>query len=220
MVIVLTSPLVKAETTPGGRRGRRRGSGLGLEIALATAAAGGRVEIVGKVGDDEAGNAIAVELERAGVGHAALLRDPSTGTPVDGRDAPLALGRADVELALRYLVDFRVVISADRLSAEASEVVAEAARYAGAHRVIVAEADARAANVPGVDATGADPTEDDVTVLAAPGAQAGADRGFATLAAFAAFVGRYAGLLDTGRAPRDAFETAAAETGREPARHA
>jgi NAD(P)-dependent dehydrogenase (short-subunit alcohol dehydrogenase family) len=204
MVIVLTSPLAKTGSAVEGRRG----SGLGVEVALAAAAAGARVELVGKVGDDEAGDGIAVELERAGVGHAALLRDPSSATPVEGRDAPLSLGRADVELALRYLVDFRVVITTDPLSADAGEVVAEAAGYAGAHRIIVGSAGSGG---------------DDLTILIPPGADgegATAFGAFAGFAAFAAFVGRYAALLDAGRPPSDAFAAAAAEVGWEPARHA
>jgi len=220
VVIVLTSPFIRARAIGAGRRG----TGVGLNVALEAAAAGARVELVGKVGDDDAGNGIAVELERAGVGHAALLRDPSSTTPVEGGGAPLSLGRADVELALRYLVDFRVVVAADRLAADASAVVAEAAHYVGAHRIILAEGDV-AANLEGADQGSAprDPVragdagdvdplrEQDVTVLLAPIGEAGA---------FTAFVGRYAALLDAGRAPSDAFADAAREIGWEPARHA
>ncbi len=175
---------------------------------MSAAAAGSRVEIVGKVGDDEAGNAIAVELERAGVGHAALLRDPASSTPVQGRAAALALARADVELALHYLADFRVVVTADALAPDADEVVREAAQYAGAHRIVVnatkgSVPDAAVPNVVAVD-------DQDVTVLEAPVREH---------AAFAAFVGRYAALIDAGRQPADAFRVAVGDVGWEPARH-
>jgi hypothetical protein len=195
MVIVITSPLQRATTR---RRLERRAAGIGVDVARNVAAAGARVEIVGKVGDDEAGNAIAVELERAGVGHAALLRDPSSATPVEGREASLAVAQADVELALRYLADFRVVIAVDPLEPAADEVVREAARYAGAHRIVLAAA---------ADGGGRD---EDVTVLQAPARDHGA---------FAAFVGRYAALIDAGREPAEAFAAAAADVGWEPAGH-
>jgi hypothetical protein len=214
---VLASPLVRGDAAgiPSGRRaagiasGRRaagiasgRGAaGLGVDIALAAATAGARVELVGKVGDDPAGDAIAVELERAGVGHAALLREPAARTPVHGVDPVLPLGLADVELALRYLPDFRVIVAADALPEPVAGAVAEAARYGGAHRVLI----------------GGLATEDEgVTQLVAPSPGDGAARN----TAFGAFVGRYASFLDAGNAPADAFATAARDVGWEPARHA
>jgi hypothetical protein len=191
MVIVLASPLVRGEAIVG-----RRAAGLGVDIALAAAAVGARVELVGKVGDDSAGDAVAVELERAGVGHAALLREPAARTPVLGAEGTLVLGLADVELALRYLPDFRVIVAADALPDPVAEAVAEAARYGGAHRVLI----------------GGHAAEDDgVTQLVAPTQGDGA---------FAAFVGRYATFLDSGQSPADAFEAAARDVGWEPARHA
>jgi hypothetical protein len=192
MVIVLASPLVRGEVITVGRHA----AGLGVDIALAAAAAGARVELVGKIGDDSAGDAVAVELERAGVGHAALLREPAARTPVEGAEPALSLGLADVELALRYLPDFRVIVAADALPDPVGEIVAEAARYGGAHRVLI----------------GGRATEDDgVTQLVAPAQGDGA---------FAAFVGRYATFLDAGQSPADAFASAARDVGWEPARHA
>jgi hypothetical protein len=137
-----------------------------------------------------------VELERAGVGHAALLREPAARTPVEGAEPALSLGLADVELALRYLPDFRVIVAADALPDPVGEIVAEAARYGGAHRVLI-----------GGRAT----ADDGVTQLAAPAQGDGA---------FAAFVGRYATFLDAGQSPADAFAAAARDVGWEPARHA
>lgn len=198
---MLASPLVRGESITVGRQA----AGLGVDIALAAATAGARVELVGKVGDDQAGDAIAVELERAGVGHAALLREPAAQTPVAGADAALPLGVADVELALRYLPDFRVIVAADVLPDPVAEVVAEAARYGGAHRVLI----------------GGPVIEDEgVTQLMTPSAANRPRDRAAGMAAFGAFVGRYAAFLDAGQSPAEAFMTAAREVGWEPARHA
>jgi hypothetical protein len=56
--------------------------GLAPEIAVAAAAAGARVELISKAGDDPAGDAVLIALARAGVGHVATLRDPARLTPV------------------------------------------------------------------------------------------------------------------------------------------
>ena len=90
-------------------------------IALEIARRGGRVELVGSIGDDPSGDAIVVELGRAGIGHAALLRDPGGTTPVTGRLTSQLprLDAADVDLGLRYVIDFTVLILADPLSPDA-----------------------------------------------------------------------------------------------------
>ena len=59
--------------------------GLAPEIACAAAAAGARVELISKAGDDPAGDAVLLALARAGVGHVATLRDPARLTPVRAR---------------------------------------------------------------------------------------------------------------------------------------
>ncbi len=56
--------------------------GLAPAIACAAAAAGARVELISKAGDDAPGDAVLLALARAGVGHVATLRDPSRLTPV------------------------------------------------------------------------------------------------------------------------------------------
>ena len=88
--------------------------GLAPEIAAAAAAAGARVELISKAGDDPAGDAVLIALARAGVGHVATLRDPARLTPVrpspseptDPADAAIeetvegaADGESDAELA-------------------------------------------------------------------------------------------------------------------------
>lgn len=59
--------------------------GLAPEIARAAAAAGARVELISKAGDDPAGDAVLLALAREGVGHVATLRDPARLTPVRPR---------------------------------------------------------------------------------------------------------------------------------------
>ncbi|HYO43402.1 MAG TPA: hypothetical protein VES19_09410, partial [Candidatus Limnocylindrales bacterium] len=44
--------------------------GRAPEIAMAAAARGAQVEVVGRVGDDRAGDALVIALAGAGVGHA------------------------------------------------------------------------------------------------------------------------------------------------------
>src|SRR5665811_1189252 len=56
--------------------------GLAAGIARAAAAAGAEVQLIGKVGDDPAGDAVLLALARGGVGHIALLRDAGRATPV------------------------------------------------------------------------------------------------------------------------------------------
>ena len=52
-------------------------AGLACGIALAAAAHGAAVELVGRTGDDPAGDALLIALAHAGVGHVARLRDPA-----------------------------------------------------------------------------------------------------------------------------------------------
>lgn len=61
--------------------------GLAPEIARAAAAAGARVELISKAGDDPAGDAVLLALAAAGVGHVATLRDPARLTPVRAQPA-------------------------------------------------------------------------------------------------------------------------------------
>lgn len=82
-----------------GPDGEQCAGGLAVEVAAAAKRRGGTVELVGKVGNDGAGDAVVVALGRLGVGHAALLRDPARFTPVltalPGDDAADAAGGSD-----------------------------------------------------------------------------------------------------------------------------
>jgi hypothetical protein len=164
------------------------------KIALAAAAAGGRVEVVGSVGDDGDGDTVVVELGRAGVGHAALLRDPAAATPREGEDQPLPrMDAADIDLGLRYLAECQVLVIADPLDARSLEVASAAARYHGAQLVILDGSGAAAPQTP-----------EAATVLEVPNEDSGA---------FSELVGRYAVSLDSGRGPAEAWQDAVTETG-------
>lgn len=198
---------------------------MSARVAVAAAAGGRTVQLVGKIGDDPTADGVLLDLARARVGHVALLRDPARATPMepataddaddaaadeteaaDGADAVAvggpALEAADVELGLAYLTDFAVVVLAEPADAATVAVVAAAARWGEARMVVVIE--------PGTPVPPALPA--DVVVLEAP---AGDPDG-----AFAELVGTLAAALDAGTDPGTAFQaTIAAEgwTGAEPA---
>ena len=172
---------------------------LAAPIAAAAAAAGARVELVGSIGDDVAGDAVVVELGQGGIGHAALLRDPAGRTPVvgaDGRDggSPPRLDAEDVRLGLGYLIDYRVLVLAEPLPPETEAVAVEAAQYHGAEVIAVVP--------PGSGVTQL--LADAATVLEAP-AEPGSR--------FADVVGRFAAAVDAGADPRTAFADAVRATG-------
>lgn len=158
-------------------------------VAAAAATNGARVEIVGSVADDEAGDETIVALGRARVGHAALLRVP--GGKVARLDA------ADIELGLRYVADCRVLVVADELDSAALSAAVDGARYHSARLVITAGIADDAIDLP-----------DHATVLAAPDEDAGA---------FAELVGRYVVRLDAGSDAAGAWRDALSATGWEPA---
>jgi hypothetical protein len=192
-----------------------------VEVASAAQRRGSAVELVGKVGNDGAGDAVVVALGRLGIGHAALLRDPIRSTPVlvaasleedtaevdaEGIDARLlpddpgarpALEGADVELALRFLPAAGVVVIADPLSAATTAAGVEGAAFAAAKLIVLVPAGATPPEVP----VGA-------TVLEAPLSDDGS---------FGRLVGVFAGALDAGVDPRAAFAEAVAAAGWEPA---
>jgi hypothetical protein len=176
--------------------------------------------LVGRVGEDEAADGLLLALAAAGVGHVAVLRTGGAATPrraatgsgdeaspaaaafADGeagetpppiRDG-LPLDGADVELALRYLPDYGVLVAGPGLDAPALAMVADAAGWSGARLIVVIDADAVPADLPS-----------DATVLELP-ADADDD-------AFAAVVARYAVELDRGTEPGAAFAVASSGSG-------
>ncbi len=194
--------------------------GRAAAIARAAVSAGAGVQLVARIGDDPPGDALLLALARDGIGHAAILRDAGmrtsvtapraaidedvqVGEEIDGAGTPAASGPStapavlrpgDLELGLRYLTDFRVLVSADPLDAGASDVAANAAAFAGAQLVAVIIAGGAVAAA-----------FDGATVLEAPASDPDGD--------FARFVGAYAAALDRGEAAADAFGRTAAAAG-------
>ena len=121
--------------------------------------------------------------------------DPDPASRAAEANRPIALDAGDVELGLRYLTDFAVVVLLPPADASVTEVAVDGARWASAALILVVEAGS--------------PTQPDLPrdsiVLEAPADDPDG--------AFASFVGRLAAALDAGGAPADAFATVAAEAG-------
>jgi hypothetical protein len=111
---------------------------------------------------------------------------PSAGPALDG---------ADVDLGLRYLTEFAVVVLPEPASVDVMRIIAEAARWGGAQFVLVVGA--------------GDPVPDDlpadVIVFEAPVTDP--DEVFATL------IGIFAAALDDGTEPGEAFRASIASDG-------
>ncbi len=190
--------------------------GLAARIALAAAGRGRSVQLIGKVGEDAAGDAVVQALARGGVSHAALLRDAGITTatvtaaigdrelaagPIDpegvgervGESAPQGSGAsleaADLELGLRYLVDFAVLVLAEPAAANVMQVVADAAAWGETRLIVVVD--------PGAEVPDGLPA--DAIVFEAP------DLGPED--AFASMVGSFAAALDVGEDPAQAFQS-------------
>ena len=184
--------------------------------AMAALEAGAGVELAGKIGDDAAGDAVVLALGRMGIGHAALLRDPTLPTPLlvepsgsaettdpeTATDEAASVARllpadaaarpgleaADVALGLQYLAGAAVVVLAEPLPVETVAAAVEGAAFSGAQLVVVV---APGAGLPAL------PPE--ATVLEAPETDDGS---------FARLVGCFAAGLDRGLAPAEAFAEA------------
>jgi sugar/nucleoside kinase (ribokinase family) len=214
VIVVIGSPLVGLTETG------LRAAGLASGIARAAAAAGAEVQVVGKVGEDPGGDAVLLDLAAGNVGHVAILRDPSRPSPaiepaptdeptfdeVDGETstaddgdsttvaAGLSLEPADIELALRYLPDYRVLVVADSLAEPSLQVALAAASWNGAALVIIVPAGSKQT-----------PAGDDATVIEAPPTDPDD--------AFAGIVGAYAAAIDRGEEPAEAFASASSTLG-------
>ncbi|MDQ6795797.1 MAG: PfkB family carbohydrate kinase [Chloroflexota bacterium] len=217
MIVVVGNPLARAPELGGGV------AGTPARTAVAAARAGASVQLVGKAGDDPAGDAVLLALAAAGVGHVALLRDPARGTPmavgpedadaVEGpfsNDEPEAwpqvipedpaarpsLEPADVELALRYLSDYRAIVIAEPQPDAIVAIAAEAAAYTGAQLVLVVAADSIA------------PVPTAALVLESPAHDPDG--------AFAALLGEFAAAIDAGASGADAFRSLGQRVGLAP----
>jgi hypothetical protein len=191
-------------------------AGTTARVALAAASAGRSVQLVGRTGDDPAADGLLLSLARGGVDHAALLRDPARQTllsaelaiddvgplspdepelpPPDPLERP-TLDAADVELGLRYLTEFAVLVLAEPAGQDVVAVVAEAARWNAAQLLMVVEAGTAAP----------DGLPSDSIVFEAPADDR--DGVFATL------VGTFAAALDDGADPAEAFRSSIAAEG-------
>jgi hypothetical protein len=210
VITVVGTPAWRTAEPPGP-------AGRACEIALAAAAVGSRVELVGRIGDDPAGDALLLALARASIGHAAVLRDPARPTalagppaepedddpfadpepsgPADGMPRPAGprLQAEDVALGLRYLTGFDVLVLTDDAPPPVLPVAIDAAAFAGARLVVLAAA-----------GTGSAGTPETALVLEVPACDDGA---------FGSLVGSLAAGLDRGLAVPDALRAAAGAGG-------
>jgi hypothetical protein len=174
MIVVVGNPV--ARTSPGGIVA----GGTAAFVALAAAAAGSSVQLVARVVDDPAGDAMLQDLTSRGVAHVATLRQPA------GPDAPV-LEAADLELALRYLTDVGVLVVAEH-DIGLTTVAIDAAAWNHAALVVLLPADGSlSAELPS-----------DATVIASPDAD--------PEGSFGSLVGAYAAALDRGIEPALAFK--------------
>jgi sugar/nucleoside kinase (ribokinase family) len=215
VIVVIGNPMGRAADLGGGV------DGVAVRTAIAAARAGATVQLVGKTGDDPLGDQVLIALAAAGVGHVAVLRDSAHPTPIavpDDDQAPAdamldaeteravrvvpadvadrpSLEPADVELALSYLPDQRVIIVAEPQPDQVIGVVSEAASYAGAALVVVVPAGGSAA-VDGALVVEAPPDDPD--------------------GAFGTMLGELAALLDGGASPDEAFRALGPRVGLAP----
>ena len=199
--------------------------GMAARIGIAAASAGRVVQLVGKTGEDPEGDALLLALARGGVGHVAVLRDAGMRTPVavqpvelgdaavqevtgenptqavvgEATDGRSGLDAGDIDLALRYLTNFSVVVLADGSDSEIARVVTSAADWADARLVVV------------VPAGGAIPDGLPPNAIVFESPEADPD------GVFAGMVGSFAAALDDGSEPADAFKATVEDAGWVPA---
>jgi sugar/nucleoside kinase (ribokinase family) len=213
MIVVVGSPIGRSDD------GVVVAAGMASRVALAAAAAGRSVQLVGRIGDDPTADGVVLDLARGGVGHVALLRDPAGATPLElapEDDQPVdieapdsgaraaivaspppgfALESADVDLGLRYLTDFAVVVLAEPVGSDTVAIVAEAARWATARMILVVPAGAQLPDGLPPDAVAFEAPDTDPDGV------------------FAALVGQFAADLDGGVEPGEAFRSTIASHG-------
>ncbi len=220
-----------------------RPAGRACEIAIAAADAGSAVEIVGRTGDDAAGDALVLALAAAGVGHVALLRDPSRPTRLDMRTARPDLTAPGLELRPGLELDLQPALEPAARPANLSgrddpepghprlepADVALGLRYVPAFGVVVVSDDApvdvvpaciEAATYAGARLLIAMPASHDLPPDLEPALPADATVLMAPAAgdtaadaAFARMLGTYAAGLDQGRDPDQAFAVALERVG-------
>ena len=218
MIVVVGQPVLRVVGD------RSTATGGAARIAMAAVSAGSTVQLVGKVGEDPEGEALVLALAQAAVGHVAVLRDPARRTPrllepardvsidaafaaesdavgIDPADPALRpeLDPADVDLGLRYVTEFSVLVVTEHLDRELSAVVIAAAGWASATLIVL------------VEEGGSTPPDlpPDALVLQAPPIDPDGP--------FDILVGQLAAAIDRGTPPRDAFRELVTAAGWEPA---
>lgn len=205
MIVVIGSLMGRRDEA-----GHIKPAGFAAEIAVAAVRSGSPVQVVARVGEDAVGDEVILGLAADRIGHVATLRDAGRETAViddamdetiDGEpDATDSDERAagildgpDVDLALRYLSDYRVIVIVHPADAGVVREAASAATWAGAHLVVVVAQDAPIA-------AGSMPN-DALVVLAQPNAEG-----------LAARLGVYAASVDSGSDPDTAYAVLTATT--------
>jgi hypothetical protein len=166
-----------------------RHEGAAFAIAGRAAAAGAPVQVIGIVPDGPAGDRRLLALAAAGIGHAAVLRTASR-----------TLEAADVDLALRYLPELRVVIAAGT-DPNVLPTLVDGAAYAGASLVVIGRAG---------EIDGERDLPSSAIVLEAPANDPDGT--------FAGFVGSFAARLDGGTVSADAWDATVRELAVDPVR--
>ena len=134
VIVIIGSPTALLD-----KRGVYQAAGLAIRVAAELVRRGERVELVGRVGADAAGDQAILSLSRDGIGHVALLRDPAHVTPVGDAAHGIPVDAGDVQLGLRYLTSFTTVLLIDPLDASVVRQVTEDASFVGAQLIIVAK---------------------------------------------------------------------------------
>jgi hypothetical protein len=170
------------------------GDGSGRSISAAAvarraAASGASVQIVGVLPEGPVADRLLLELAAEGIGHAAVLREPAR-----------ELEAADLDLALRYLPEVRVVIVVE-MPAPIVAAAAEETQWSGAALIVLDRA-AGEGEGPSPD------LPDAAVVLEAPESDPDAT--------FAGFVGAFAARLDSGATAADAWAATTRELAVDP----
>jgi hypothetical protein len=226
VIVVIGSPL----HLPGSDDRPSTAAGLAAGIAAAAAALDHEVQLVGRVGEDPAGDATLLALARSGIGHVAMLRDAAHPTAAvrrwsDEDDDPAAIAdRLVIEEPVGDPSGSTGIGPPGTATLDRDDVEL-ALRYLGGPTVIVvaepldpaaldvvyeaaAYAGASLVQLIGDDAA-ASPGTEGAIVIGAPSDDPDG--------VFARTVGEFAAALDAGTDPASALASAVAALGWEPA---
>jgi hypothetical protein len=226
VIVVIGSPL----HLPGSDDRPSTAAGLAVGIAAAAAALDHEVQLVGRVGEDPAGDATLLALARSGIGHVAMLRDAAHPTaavspgPNEGGDLDPSAAEAVAEDPAGEQPGSTGIGPPGTATLDRDDVEL-ALRYLGGPSVIVvaepldqaaldvvyeatAYAGASLIQLVGDDAV-LSPGADEVIVIGAPTDDPDG--------VFARTVGEFAAALDAGTDPAAALASAVAALGWEPA---